>query len=80
MVLRIVLESLEGDADLFLNYLLGYQELKETFSSMNPGPGFDVINLGPETIPFIRGAQLGLELESWAEETKLFRLRVWSSS
>jgi len=70
--LEVVLESVEGDADLF--FLSDTRA--ELGASMNPGTGFDILQLGPDLIEPLRGLTVSLRLESWAQPTDLYNLRV----
>jgi hypothetical protein len=70
--LEVVLESVEGDADLFFLSDTGAQ----MGASMNPGTGFDILELGPDVIEPLRGLTVSLRLESWAQATDLYNLRV----
>ncbi|MEW6442871.1 MAG: hypothetical protein AB1640_18200 [bacterium] len=64
--LEIVLESLQGDADL----LLGFGQLQEASLSLNPGTGFEVVTLGPETVEPLRGQTAIARLESYDQDTR----------
>jgi len=70
--LQIILESFTGDADLFLATPLAAQ----VGASMNGGPGFDILQLGPEVVVPLRGETLTVELESWQQQTQDYSLRV----
>jgi hypothetical protein len=70
--LEVVLESVEGDADLF--FLSDTRA--ELGASMNPGTGFDILELGPDVIEPLRGLTVFLRLESWAQTTDRYNLRV----
>lgn len=70
--LEVILDSLQGNADLFL----GVVSEEELFSSTNPGTGFDIVRIGSQAIVPLRGQTLSLSLESWAQVTREYRLRV----
>ena len=71
--LEVVLESLQGDADIWLRTANG----EDLLGSANPGPGFDILEAGAETCAALRGQTLTLALESWAEATPGYRLSVF---
>jgi len=69
--LEVTLQSLQGDADLFL----GISSQDVLFSSTNPGTGFDVIQVGSdEALRPLRGQTLTLTLESWGQATQEYSL------
>ena len=70
--LQVILESVEGDADLFISSLPAGQMA----ASMNGGPGFDIIQLGPDVIIPLQGQAVSVELESWQQVTQNYNLRV----
>lgn len=69
--MELVLESLEGDADL----LVGIGPERESLVSLNPGTGFDVAVLDPGLCIPLRGQFLPVVLESWQQPTA-YRLEV----
>lgn len=69
--MELVLESIEGDADL----LVGIGAERESLASLNPGTGFDVAVLDPEICIPLRGQSLPILLESWQQPTE-YRLEV----
>ena len=69
--MELVLESLEGDADLFV----GIGPERESLVSLNPGTGYDVLVLDPERCVPLRGRSLTVLMESWQYPT-VYRLSV----
>jgi len=75
--LQVDLDSLQGDADLIL--LSAPAELAQPAvlgSSLNPGPGYDLVRLGPDVIVPLQGQAVTVRLESWAQSTDAYNLRV----
>jgi hypothetical protein len=70
--LQVELDSIEGDADLFLVSASG----AELSAAMNPGTGYDIAQLGPELVTPLHGQTVTVRLESWDQVTGAYNLRV----
>jgi hypothetical protein len=73
--LDVTLETIQGDADLFVGTDFGTGNETELSSSMNPGLGFDVVSLGADVCVQRRGQSLDLVVESWGRPSR-FRLQA----
>ena len=62
--LEVILESRQGDMDLFL----GIGPAGEEHASLNPGTGFEVIALDSEAVSALTGQTLAAKIESFDED------------
>lgn len=69
--MEVSLESLQGDADLFV----GIGDETESLSSLNPGTGYEVTVIAPALCVPVRGETILLRLESWMGSAE-YRLEV----
>jgi len=69
---EVVLESLQGDADLFVVSDTGVQ----LAASTNPGTGYDILLLGPDVLIPLRTLTVTLRLQSWAQVTDQYNLQA----
>lgn len=70
--LEVVLNSLDGDADLSVVAPLGVQ----LGASANPGAGYDIVVLGPDRVETLREQTLSVRLTSWARPTDQYDLQA----
>ena len=79
--LEVTLESIEGDADLFVyrgdpEQAGSLEALPQIGSSTNPGTGFDVVQLGGAVVRAMQGEPMTMGLKSWGQTTGVYKLKV----